>query len=457
MFLDLESFGEQAEFVKSQALFSAIFGGRGSGKSVGGAQKSAIYCGNHKYASGLVVAPDYKRLHGSTLPIYRKFFGPLIPDNGWNKAEEILTTINGNQLYFRSTTDAETLRAYNVSFVHMDEGAYSSYEAFVNLIACMREQQEGNMMWLTSTPNVENPLNWTWHFFTNGEYPTFNISTLDNPFTGKEYKEMMLKTVAPDLAQIEIYGRFMPIAGNCFFDTGVIRSILDGDIWEPLASTDPRMGELPLGTKIYKPFQPGKTYVAGIDIAEGKQASDIKEVQKGDPDFQCLQIFERHSFEQVCTYHNRLPLDEFLYNCEKIGKYYEYPYAGLEINWDKEAGERLIGMGWPRNRMYHRESESIKGKVTVSGKAGWLTSGYIGMGGNRIPMLTDYEEAVRGRDVILHDKDCAMEHLSFIRDKNGRPSAASNAHDDYVMSGAIALQMRGRARFKGSKPTVHYR
>ena len=338
------------------------------------------------------------------------------------------------KIYFRSTTDPDTLRGYSVSFVHMDEGGYSPYDSYKNLQATLREQETGNQLWVTTTPNLENPLNWVGVYFGDeGHWPLYRASTLQNPYVGDEFKQQLIGEYSKELAQVELEGLFIPLAGNCFFDTSVLRSMLDTDVREPMEER--RNGAV----RIFKPYGIGKRYVAGIDTAEGRQAGDVTGGE-GNPDFQCLRVLDFNTGEDVASIHSRMPVDEFMNESVKLGKEYNWPYVGVEINFHREAAKKLIELGWPKAKVYHHADD----------KPGWLTTV-----ANRIPMLSGYEEAVRSRSVTIYDRECLMEHLSFIRDKNGRPQGAYNAHDDYVMAGALAWAMRLHAKFNvASGPKV---
>jgi len=53
-------------------------------------------------------------------------------------------------------------------------------------------------------------------------------------------------------------------------------------------------------------------------------------------------------------------------------------------------------------------------------------------------------EVAREHAEWLHDKDTLNEMLTFVRNENGRPEAQVGAHDDCVMSLAIAYYVRDR-------------
>ena len=430
--IDLQGYGDQPFFIDDPKRYPAIMGGIRSGKTHSGTQKGFKKCCENPGKDGLVTAPDYNRITGATLPKYLSVF-PREFIKKVNFSTHEIDTVLDNHIWFRSTTDPQTLRAYEVAWAHMDEGAYSPYEAF-QVLQGRISQIEDSQLWITTTPNIDNPLNWVWAEFGNiapddTERSIYFLDTLENPFLSEKYKEDLRRQYSNDMQLIELKGMFVPMSGNSFFDVEVLRRMLEEDVREPR--------EEEKGTRIYHKPGIGKRYVAGMDIAEGRQAGDNASGGTGNPDFQCLRISDYATGEDVAQIHTRVPLDEFFVEAQALLARYNNAYCGVEINYDKKAAEKLIELGHPRSRMYHfREGES-----------GWLTNKTT-----RSPMLREYEEAIRSRSSTIHDKECLMEHFSFIKDKTGRPGAAHNSHDDYVIAGAIMWQMRSHAIFGDKAP-----
>lgn len=69
-------------------------------------------------------------------------------------------------------------------------------------------------------------------------------------------------------------------------------------------------------------------------------------------------------------------------------------------------------------------------------KPGWDTNEKT-----RSQMLGDWLKAFNNELIIIYDQDTIEQHQSFIVSKRGKPQADSNAHDDAVMSCAIAYQL----------------
>ena len=69
-------------------------------------------------------------------------------------------------------------------------------------------------------------------------------------------------------------------------------------------------------------------------------------------------------------------------------------------------------------------------------KPGWDTNEKT-----RAQMLGDWLKAFNNDLILIYDQDTIEQHQSFIVGKNGKPQGDSNAHDDAVMSCAIAYQL----------------
>jgi phage terminase large subunit len=70
-------------------------------------------------------------------------------------------------------------------------------------------------------------------------------------------------------------------------------------------------------------------------------------------------------------------------------------------------------------------------------KIGWDTTT-----GTRPKMLQDLKEVIDNKTIRIYDPITVKELFTFIIKKTGKPEAEDNAHDDLVMSLAIAWQLQ---------------
>ena len=107
----------------------------------------------------------------------------------------------------------------------------------------------------------------------------------------------------------------------------------------------------------------------------------------------------------------------------------------IEANFSSYPIKRLEQLLYPRQ--YVREKEDNFTHKTD------LSYGFKTTSVTRPISISGLVEAVRKKPEILNDRETILEMLSFIRNEAGRPEAESGAHDDCVMSLAIANYCTG--------------
>lgn len=165
-------------------------GGRGSGKSMGGAFKAALYGLLFPGARITVTAPTYRMLADYTLEALFEVFGilGLKPRVHYEyiKNEKIVNLLSTGSKYFLISTDnPEVARGGNLAAFWMDEARESPYTAFTNLSLSLRQGGYPHMGWITTTP--VGRLQWIYDtFFTKKREGfnslTFAAPTRENPF-----------------------------------------------------------------------------------------------------------------------------------------------------------------------------------------------------------------------------------------------------------------------------------
>ena len=191
----------------------------------------------------------------------------------------------------------------------------------------------------------------------------------------------------------------------------------------------------------------GGKYILGADTAWGVTGS-----------YNCAAVFDWQTNEQMAELHGRLHPQEMAYEIWMLHKAYNHAYMGIEragegqerdgdsvVVVDKVV-ELLKGCGC-FERLYYADHKSPKPE-----RPGWQTDAKT-----RPVMLGEFREAMRNRQVIVRSRPGMAEMLSFIRNEKGKMEAAQGAHDDRVITYAIAWAMRSEARFSanGGKPAQY--
>jgi phage terminase large subunit-like protein len=205
----------QAEYRRSNALYRAFIGGRGSGKSfvacydlIRRARRGRTY---------LVAAPTYPMLFDSEFRTFTKLARELgvLGETRTSPPHVRLTT--GADILFRSADDPERLRGPNLSGAVLMEGALMKRDAFDIVIACLREG--GEQGWLTLATTPRGPNHWTHEVFATGKPDTelFRATTGANPFNPPNFEATLKRQYGEtQFARQELGGEFVAMEGAAF-------------------------------------------------------------------------------------------------------------------------------------------------------------------------------------------------------------------------------------------------
>lgn len=239
---------KQADFIDSTAWLTGFFGGRGTGKTWAGS-----YCVQRRARNGepwMGISPDAGVVHETTLPTFievAKETGVFVrdvkspyPRVWWRTHDNGIASI-----VFRSAEVPGKLRGPSKAGLWIDEASVVAKEAFDVSIATLRHKGHMGPCLLTGTPKGRR--HWTFEEFfdplTNeqeerlriGEdlgFLPFNVMgrnyypkpdshmirahTLDNPFLPDRFYELLRARYSVALAQQELGGEFVDIAGIMF-------------------------------------------------------------------------------------------------------------------------------------------------------------------------------------------------------------------------------------------------
>jgi len=169
-------YDEQRKFVQGTAVFSLFKGGRGSGKSASGAQKSLkkIQSGQN----GAVLNPDFENFRISTWPEFREWipWNLVIPkhmyrrETSWQPLQPFtLAFKNGARVICKGLKDPDSARGPNINWLWYDEaGRDRDGMSWKIAIASVRVGTDPQA-WITTTPNYEAP--WIDEFFIERKIP----------------------------------------------------------------------------------------------------------------------------------------------------------------------------------------------------------------------------------------------------------------------------------------------
>lgn len=186
-----------------------------------------------------------------------------------------------------------------------------------------------------------------------------------------------------------------------------------------------------MALRLYRQPQKGEFYVVGGDCAQGGIDSNwVQFVSKDRVDVPLVLQMSGVASSMTPVLHQTL---EWLY--DKTGV---QPVVALERNMggasEMERLRKLNRLNKYRIYLYRRVGKS-------DGEQQTETLGFVTDSISRPRMLGDLKEAIDATGLTIYDKNTVDQLSTFIVNKNNRPEAAPNTHDDAVMSLAIAWQL----------------
>lgn len=177
---------------------------------------------------------------------------------------------------------------------------------------------------------------------------------------------------------------------------------------------------------VFKHPEKDKHYVSGADVAKGVEGGD----------FDAAPVIESITLEQVAAFHGHMNVDLYADELYKLGMYYNKALLGPEINFNPGIVLNLEKLNYPKLYMQQQMNRISKEIIKSFGWTTGLT--------NRNAIVSELVEYVRNHSHLIHDIWFFRECLTFIHDKQGKPTAMSTKKDDRILSYAITLAIRGQ-------------
>jgi hypothetical protein len=179
-----------------------------------------------------------------------------------------------------------------------------------------------------------------------------------------------------------------------------------------------------------KPIK-GEFYVVGGDCAQGGIDSNyVHFLSKDRIDVPLVLQMQGVAATMTPILHQTL---EWLFDQTGV-----QPVVALERNMggasEMERLRKLNRLNKYRLYLYRRVGKSDGEQVTE-------TLGFTTDSVSRPRMIGDLKEAIDSTGLTIYDEETVNQLKTFIVNKQGRPEAASNTHDDAIMSLAVAWQL----------------
>jgi hypothetical protein len=210
-------------------------------------------------------------------------------------------------------------------------------------------------------------------------------------------------------------------SGECVFELEVVEKALEA-AGEPVEMRE--NGRL----AIWLPARPGVDYLIGVDPAGGGVNGD----------YSCAEVIDRKMGMQCAELHGHFSLKDLATKLVSLGKEYNSALLAVERN---NHGAGVLA---------HLERMNYPHIYEEKGWNGWNTTALT-----RPAMIETLVAVMMEAAGMFRSARLWNECRTFVRTANGRPQAASGAHDDCVMAMGIALAVRDAGKgWNGPRETL---
>ena len=438
--------------LRSEKRYLVFYGGAGSGKSYFIVQRYLIRLLESRRCNLLVVRQVARSNRNSTFALFRQ----VIRD--WGLSElfvcqetemKICCAANENCVLFAGLDDVEKLKSLTfpsgeLTDVWIEEASQISESDFNQLDVRLRGGTSKKQVCISFNPiNVNHWLKKRFFERRGGDVEILHTTYRDNRFLDAEYCKVLEGYRETDPYYYEVYclGQW-GVFGRTVFDAHAVNRRLAEISGEEkryrfsfAMQNAPEGGELRIADEsirleesedgeitIYRKVEEGVPYVIGCDTAgEGS-------------DFFAAQVLDNRTGEQVAVLHSEYDEDVFARQVYCLGRYYNTALVGIEANFSTYPIRELERLGYENqfvrqveDSFTHQTAKAFGVKTTAS---------------TRPVMIAGLVREIRERVDGLWDRETMLELLTFVRNEKGRPEAQNGAHDDLVMSLAIAHYIR---------------
>jgi len=419
--------------------YLVLKGGGGSGKSVFAARKlieRAMHEPGHRF---LICRKVGKTLRESCWRNILLQLAEYYPGRyKVNKTDLTITCDNQSVFIFSGLDDVEKLK----SIVDIDgiwiEEASETLEGDLNQLDIRMRGESKYYKQIIISFNPVSVMHWLKGRFFDRKDPRAKTSETtyhDNRFLPEEDRQTLEAFKHTDRYYYEVYclGLWGTTGRTVFDGEAVTKRLLeniqpvavgrmdfedDGLSLTKISFVEDRLG----GIKIYERPVKGVPYVIGADTAGDGSDSFV------------AQVLDNRSGRQVAVLRQQYDEDVFAKQLYSLGIYYNTALIGVETNWSTYPVKELERLRYAKQ--YVRETFD-----TYTHKAK-KSFGFETNTKTRPVIIAELIRAVRDDINIVCDKDTLTEMLTFVRNEQFRPEAEEGAHDDCVMSLAIAHYIR---------------
>ncbi len=182
------------------------YGGAGSGKSYSTTQTLILRLLEEKGKKFLVTRKTLPALRISCLQLFEELLNLCGVSYGLNKSELVMT-VNGNQVFFKSLDDSEKIKSTEFNYIWAEEATELTYEDYLQLGLRLRRKNDLRNQ-LIMTFNPIDQFHWIKTKILdmpNDDMATFQSNYKLNPFLSPEYVKQLEQLAEIDENYYRIY------------------------------------------------------------------------------------------------------------------------------------------------------------------------------------------------------------------------------------------------------------
>ena len=418
--------------------YLVLKGGGGSGKSIFAGSKIILRCLYEPGHRFLVCRKVAKTLRDSCFAQLVGQCSEMDAGVKVNRSDLVITFPNGSVILFAGLDDVEKLKSiYNVTGIWIEEASELLESDFNQLDIRLRGRTPHYKQIILSF----NPISINhWlkkRFFDQPDerVRTSETTYKDNRFLDADAIRVLEAYKDTDEYYYTVYclGQW-GTTGRSVFNAADVQRRLNDNIrpvkrgWFTWTDTgtalqDVRWEDDPQGViSIYADVIDGVPYVIGGDTAGEGSDSFVG------------QVLDNRTGVQVAVLRQQTDEDLYAKQMYCLGKYYNTALIGIETNFSTFPVRELERLKYPKQ--YVRETVDDYTHA-VKRSFGFQTNSKT-----RPVIISELIKACREDINIVCDRTTLEEMLTFVRDENYKPAAEEGAHDDCVMSLAIAHYIR---------------
>ena len=440
--------------------YIVLYGGAGSGKSVFAAQRLIVRMMSKKLCNILVVRKVGDTNRTSTYALMKQVIGRWGLGQLFDITDlRIVCKITGNECIFKGLDDPEKIKSVTfakgeLTDIWIEEASEITEEDFNQLD--IRLRGKGIHGQITLSFNPVNILHWLKKRFFDTKDPravTLKTTYKDNEHLDEDYKHTLesYRTTDPYYYDVYCLGQW-GVIGKTIFDAQAVNRRLS-EIGQPQ-----KRGFFSYDTyysPVYNEVLIKDSSIQWVDADDG-YISIYQDVSQGVPyviggdtsgegsDYFVGQVLDNTSGKQVCTLRHQMDEDLYAKQMYCLGIYYNTALIAIEANFSSYPVKELQRLHYPKQ--YVRTTEDT---FTHKPKESY---GFRTTSVTRPVIIAGLVEVVRESVELINDADTLGEMLTFVRNEKGRAEAEEGAHDDCVMSLAIAYYARGQQRYTKEQP-----